>query len=415
MELNSEIIMNENGCDPTLIMTFMREIPIVSDSRYEDWRNPAIYTKETSIAIQDGELLLKVILLDAEGQKVEDFPSYVPISLLAQAALKQNPVSLKLNDKTINLKLCVTGFENESEKYLFKLFLYSTMNYIIYPDQEKPLPRNLKCLKDHRVTKAKIAGNDRVASLYEKVYEEGSKEWDILDQAEMEHKFSRIRFIKKGGDASVFEVERTSTLEKRALKITKAPLNPYLLPCIKSIVNLGLTPHLTPVEDFFIVPGNQNPFDVSTSLRAHRCYVMEKLTGEFLNIPKDADNGLQNDIFDIQLAATLHMLKKLRVRVEDFKGRNILYKELDETDLYKGKRLIDFDYWKYTVHSLTFYVPRPKFLIKLADYDDWQIELFNTKSKSSFFRWNKILSKPLEVLVVIFSKPNIAESKIIEI
>ena len=234
----------------------------------------------------------------------------------------------------------------------------------------------------------------------------------------MHEKFTYIGLIKNGGQGTVFEIQRAATEEKRALKITSAFLNPYLLPCIKSIVNQGLTPHLTPVENFFKVPGIQHPFGVSQHWREHQCYVMEKLAGEFPDIPKAIDDvypGLQEDVFHVQLGATLHLLKKLRVKVVDFKGRNILYKKLDETDLYGGKRLIDFDYWKYQVDSYTFYVPRPKYLIKLVDYDSWAMDMFTINPKDSYLKWDQFLSKSPKELAAIFSKPDIEESKIIEI
>lgn len=410
--------MIENTSNPTLILSFMREFPIESDIRYEDWRNPAIYTKETGIAIQGGELLVKATVLDEKGQNLEHFPKCLPITLLAQAALRDKPI-LKLHDKTFNFTVRISGFEEEPEKDLFELFVgFLIKKYIVYPDQPEPLPKHLKCLKDYRVEEAKINGNEKLASLYEEIYEEGRKEWDVLDHEEMSNQFLYRRLIKKGGQGTVFEVERASTAGIKALKITHAFLHPFLLPCIKAIVNHGLTPHLTPVENFFKVPGNQSPFDVQQHFREHQCYVMEKLTGEFPDIPQDSDDSdpaLQEDIYEVQLASTLHLLKKLRVGVVDYKGRNILYKKLDDTDLYRGERLIDFDFWKYKVESYAFYVPRPKFLIKLVDYDSWTIEMFNLNSKTSYLKWDQFLSKGLEKLAVLFCKPDVEESKIIEI
>ena len=85
-------------------------------------------------------MLVKVTVLDEKGQKFEHFPNYVPISLFARAKLKQNTI-LKLHDKSFNYKVRIPGFEDVSEKGLFKLLVFLIKKYIVYPDQPEPFSK----------------------------------------------------------------------------------------------------------------------------------------------------------------------------------------------------------------------------------------------------------------------------------
>ena len=35
--------------------------------------------------------------------------------------------------------------------------------------------------------------------------------------------------------------------------------------------------------------------------------------------------------------------------------------------------MIDFDYWKYNIHGHDIYIPRPTYMLKMADIDIWQL------------------------------------------
>lgn len=51
---------------------------------------------------------------------------------------------------------------------------------------------------------------------------------------------------------------------------------------------------------------------------------------------------------------------------ESGRWKNIVYKTVGPEDLFQGKAMIDFDFWKYVFGQYEFYLPKPEYLIKFA-------------------------------------------------
>lgn len=403
----------------SLILTFQPfEPPVRSNSFYNDWRNPIYYAQEMDISIPEGEFLLKATVSnESENEIGEKFPSYFPLKVLAQAsATPDYQLSLKLKKRLFDFKIQIHKFENDVAKPI-KLFISQVKEAIDYPDKKIRCPKE-ELLKAYRVEKAKIQDNKMRASMFETIFEEGKKQ-DSDDENTFAKRYALGPYMTNGGQGEIYHLSDLANQAKRILKISRARINKYLLPSLKYISQKGLSPHLTAIYAWFTTTfekhhplGILSPVDANVTMKG---YIMEKLDGDLTKLSTE-EYKKNNMIFQIQIAATLHLLETLKIEAADLKARNILYKKLDETDLYKEQKLINYDYWKYKIETHTFYLPRPLYLIKLADFDSWDVKMFNPYApKGRLLEWSDPLFQEPEKFATIFPKPDIDESKIIQI
>lgn len=122
---------------------------------------------------------------------------------------------------------------------------------------------------------------------------------------------------------------------------------------------------------------------------------------------------------EIQCCSAREKLKEYQTEVSDFKLRNVFWKKICESDQFRGQRIQDFDFWKYTLEGHDFYLPKIDELIKLGDYDSWTTTLFEdseTPKHPSSFLTSLCLKhqKTIEELKKLFPKPQDEKAKILE-
>ena len=150
-----------------------------------------------------------------------------------------------------------------------------------------------------------------------------------------------------------------------------------------------------------------------------RAYLMELLQGD---LEKIYGKGLSKKIetaFMVQIKSIQLILTSRSVcHHESHKCRNIVYKTVGPEDLFQGKAMIDFDFWKYVFGQYEFYLPRQEYLIKLADYDSWQVmETIDDERKPEKSLENLLSSESitLQDLNRWFKKPEDPNAKILEV
>lgn len=417
--------INSQPYDASLIVT--QAIPIKSDSRYKDWRAPVHYTKETSLPLEEGDLLVQA-KIKPNSNNATDFsswPSHFPVRMIAQASRQPDYIiMLNLFGNALRIKVIVE--DCEESKPIGLISGYGRIrSCIVYPEKETSFPVDEYCQMTYMVEKAKSVKKENKVLFYSELFKNSQESWPLLTRKTIEETYLDPIRIGNGGQGIVFRVRLASTSAIRAVKISFLLDHNPVFPTLKYIQNQDLTPHLTRIEDFFKVERSESPFDTAHQgclLTVHRtspvsngCYVMEYMEGDLSKLT-DVE-ALQWKVFTIQQAATIQVLDQFRVSIGDYQTRNILYKKLDESDTYKGKRLIDFDFWKYTIEEHAFYVPRPNYLIKFADYDSWAVEMFSGKKKSRYPAWFEIpgMASSFHSFSKLFSKPAVEDNKIIEI
>lgn len=383
------------------------EPAIQSDSRYEDWRNPHCYEKENGLAVQEGELLLKVVVLDVNNPAAaENFPDYVPISILVQASLNQNQIALRgvnylvrANDENGNaFKLFMFFLSQENQ-----LYDHEDQLYITYSDEKRCFPIEEYYLK-YRLAKAEKCAEYLFKAPFQQIYDQCNQKWEVLTNTSLETRYKKVTMLGSGAQGVVYEVEHVTTGAIKAMKISDVHIAKDLFPCIQFLQTF--MPHLTRIEETFKLDG--------TPFHNKQCCVMERMKGQKWEIVKKTE---QIAAFKVQEAATSYLLAKFKIQSIDVHTGNILYKKLDDRDEHRGKKLKNYDFWMYRIEEYTFYIPQPKYLIKFADYDSWKAYLFKAAVADFSTQWIHDLSPhtPKE-LALIFSKPEgVSEDKILEI
>ncbi len=244
--------------------------------------------------------------------------------------------------------------------------------------------------------------------------------------------------LGSGDYGYVFEVEDKQSGELRAFKLyTPARDNPKAIARITTAAE-EKTPHLAKVYALHKTGITINPPSFSARLsspsttlfeREERRYdinksnflldrhiaVMERLEGDL----KYEWLGSERPIYQIQLLFTDMVLRKhFDVLIRDDHLGNICYKMLSKEDYFRGKRLIDFDYWKYRIQDRDFYLPRPNLLIKRVDYDMWSIgssfKEFTSDRVESMLQRERLGTKNPDEFAQRFKKPSDPNAKILD-
>ncbi|MES2199157.1 MAG: hypothetical protein V4489_03195 [Chlamydiota bacterium] len=223
--------------------------------------------------------------------------------------------------------------------------------------------------------------------------------------------YQPIEFIAQGGHGDVVGAMDKKTKLPVAIKIDpRAPNSNDVLISTKVNEALVETPHLTRIYELLKSPilyVPRKPYDETTlpqhsrlsfktfkenffhpviyssriknpRLSFNMITVMEKLESDLQALGPSKED---NEIFGFQVDYTYQLLeRKYGVEVRDRSWKNVVYKELTPEDLFNGKRLIDYKYWKYQINGVDSYIPRPKLLIKLCDYDCGMIPVESTSS-----------------------------------
>lgn len=212
------------------------------------------------------------------------------------------------------------------------------------------------------------------------------------DSEALHQRYTKLSIVGAGGEGVVFKVFEKGTGTIKALKIGNNcglySQQRHAIASANMLLNQQLTPHFTRVYQSFLLSTirhydfvSQNPFEiVKAPLKETVPIIRKGLLMEFL----DGDlekiwHGMpyvEKLSSLVQIASAEHLLnRRFGVQVVDASGfmlRNVFFKRLTETDLFRGKKLIDYDFWRYAIGERIFYLPRPQLLIKLGDYDQWE-------------------------------------------
>ena len=102
-----------------------------------------------------------------------------------------------------------------------------------------------------------------------------------------------------------------------------------------------------------------------------------KIMMEFIHcgtLDMKSDYNLWNDFYSPQLFLSIFFAIATYQTKEichyDLHLDNIFYIILNEkyNPMWRGKRLLDYEYFEYSIKGVSFYIPRPRFLIKIADW-----------------------------------------------
>ena len=231
-----------------------------------------------------------------------------------------------------------------------------------------------------------------------------------------------------GGNAVIVRALESTSNTMQALKFTK--LREYcrdVVAVTNSLVD-SKTPHLTYVHDIHQITVQNRLSDLidgSGNLVVNPRYqpedvivvAMELMEGNLDSIlPSSTET--EKLVFTIQRIFTAALLNRHGVQPSDLKTRNVLIRKLTANDYFNGKRMIDYGYWKYRFGNIEAYLPRPKYLIKLTDYDEWAVSI-NEEGQSNLapFRMESHLKriKPNCDLSSLFPKPKSPSATVLDV
>lgn len=265
-----------------------------------------------------------------------------------------------------------------------------------------------------------------------------TKEPSVYTPSELSERFEKLRFAGSGGEGCIYEVNDNTTSRRKALKIASnnwriSEENQRVAKIVSAILKQGISPHLTQIYELLTVEcpvfaksaGNKTTgfFDgqyeggEGKGNYPRRAFLMEILEGDLQKIyDKNALSREQSIVLAVHIASIQLILNQQGViDHESGKYRNILYKILGPEDAFQGKAMIDYDFWKYVFGEHTLYLPRPKYLIKLADYDPWQFGSEDTDLDPEKFLENKLKYEGLTLIDLkgLFKKPEDPNAKIL--
>jgi hypothetical protein len=262
----------------------------------------------------------------------------------------------------------------------------------------------------------------------------------VYTVSELENRFEKLRLIGSGGEGCIYEVKERRTGDVMALKIANnnwriSQENQEIAKIITFILQRGISPHLTQIYELLSVECRvfsklggdkeagffEEKCEKNEKVFPRRAYLMELLKGSLQRLSEN-EKGISKKVemaFILQVKSIQNILASRGVcDHESGKWKNIVYKTVGPEDVFQEKAMIDFDFWKYVFGQHEFYLPRPEYLIKLADYDSWQIRKTKDDDRSPKQFLENYLSHgsiTLQDLKEWFKKPENPNAKILEV
>ena len=227
---------------------------------------------------------------------------------------------------------------------------------------------------------------------------------EIIPQSQLLDSFEVIRFIASGGEANAWEVQNKRIGNRYALIVEhemclrtrqdkKKELVEHLLR------NQQYNPHIAKIYGYFWIRNPNYPLNVNKNEKEgvlafklsniksnhvldntyesdpnatpyrHAAWILELGLG---NLESQSFNNLGMDFTTLQLskALNMHSLYNDSILTCDEKERNYIYIETSSQS-YNGKRMNEYDFWRYTIGSHLIYLPKQSHIIKRVDYTGW--------------------------------------------
>ncbi len=430
--------------------------PTRADSRFTLSCNPHYYTQRWEIPLKQGELLQQVYVKtkgtprfwsDRRIEQIEDcFPTHLPLKDLV-FGIENNNVQITVKGKIFNFR-----YKQKKEKFGHHPFETTMEEYhlkqiSLYPEQEAGEcyvtnqvfnGQNYKAVVK-RLNNQESLGEITSECIYQ-LFLDSNKKIVKADNTLLKKMYKKKKFLGGGGEGVVYKVLKKDNGTSKALKIALSSSYPKeVITIVSYLLSTNQTPHLTRVDRILLVPTTSNPLEVfnvkkddfvkgqsaekdefsfknKEFYKDRREYLrtgieMELLDGDIEKLYLQMDPIKQSAIM-LQACSAIKKLNQFCITVCDFKTRNIFYKKLED-QTFKGKRLADYDYWKYTIEGNDFYIPRMDILIKLGDYDQWTTTLFtdhpSVSAGSAFYS-----AKKLSGLKVMFPPPADSNARILD-
>lgn len=260
----------------------------------------------------------------------------------------------------------------------------------------------------------------------------------IYTPTKLKNRFEKLSYAGSGGEGVIYEVKEKSTDHRLALKIANnnwsiTDDNKLVAKTVSIILKEGISPHLTRIHELLTVKclvfAKFAEYTAKEFFKPkceeddnrkfpRRATLMEILEGNLEKIRNEFTASTSLIALKIQLASILNILKQQGVRSpEATKFKNILYKTLEPKDVFNDKAMIDFDFWKYVFGNHELYLPRPKYLIKLGDYDSWTVnpsdsQVDPVKNLEAYLSTENLT---IEKVKDLFKKPEDPNAKILEV
>lgn len=111
----------------------------------------------------------------------------------------------------------------------------------------------------------------------------------------------------------------------------------------------------------------KNSPNILHTTRSNNYLFIERIDGEFKSSIKCLEERQREYLF-IQTVFTLCFLEKYQIVHNDLHLGNLFIKYIDENTWYNSRKLMQIDYFSYTVRGITFYTPFIPVLLKIGDF-----------------------------------------------
>lgn len=258
----------------------------------------------------------------------------------------------------------------------------------------------------------------------------------IIKSEELTSCFQRLKFCGSGGEGCVYAVQETGTGNRYALKVSSNnwktdQTNKKVEEKISALLKND-SPHLLNIRFFSIQslvfaklagPKDEGFFNgkfgsSDNRLFNRRASLLELMDGDLESLYSNGLSEAQTLAFTIQILTAQFVLHGNGIIDHDsYKWRNILYRKLGPEDVFRDKKLQDFDFWKYVINRHAFYLPKQDYIIKIGDCDSWlltseKIDLRLEKDLECVFKRENTTIEKVERM---FKMPTDPDAKVLEI
>lgn len=405
------------------------------DNHYQEWTYPRRVQKYCPV--KEGELVQQVQVWDDQHQGFwgdqpiemidgEYFPQYLPLRDLIEGREGQI-IRVTILGKTILLKCnqSEAKFGGRFEDWMNRTWFQAHSPLGLDIITSKFNPAEYKEMLNMKSLKLPFADN------FEAIYFDSLKKRLRVTNADLHRRFHHQGGAGSGGQSVILKIQEKDSKVSFALKILTINLFPKIpIAVTRHLRNNELSPHVVKVHEAFEILGSKSFKSVENSFinppaneadSTYRIgYTMDLLDGDFESMSQKL-TPLERIALQIQLNHVDHLLcSRFNTYAGDDKWRNILYKDLskDSTFSFKGKPLADFDFWRYTLEGVHFYIPRMRFLAMRTDFEDWCSDLFeeikvsNHPNMMPLARLNNWLNSESQTMISIFEQLKQAPSAI---
>lgn len=377
-------------------IAFYPDYPVRANGRFTSELNPDFYQKMYGIEIAENEPMQQVYIWSKgygswQDQKApvfkEYFPSYLPLRMLVDGQEKQKIIveiwgqklPLLCAQKEAKFGEAEGDFQDSLNVGTIKQFSKANIlsKEVFFPGE---FDQFLAAMKSQKLSTSR---KEEIKDLYLKAY----ASLRHLNDVSLQEYFINKGCLGSGGEGVVYKVYDKAAADFKALKITKTNCdsNRLVMSTLSHVLDVEDSCHLTRIFEIVRIDEandrRSNVFVPANFKGASSGYLMELLDGDLEELwPSLTDK--QKAALTIQQICLDNLLhNRFKLIIGDDKLRNIFYKKIDAQVTFRGQKVQDYDYLRYTIGSQAFYIPVKEvpYLLKRGDYDQWQSELLSSR------------------------------------